>query len=256
MKRPKFAPFLALILLFAAVPSRAAEPAAADDDLASDLPTFLEKYCAANGGRENLLSIRSLRMEATLTMVNGTKGGMIYISQLPGYMRSVWSGPRGETVRRGFNGVISWELRTRPDGSEVGSIGTSVPGPVFDWVLANPAAVGAELEFLPVERSDRSEAYHVRARYADGRLKDYYLNTVTLAESKVVETAIDGTVRTVVIDKSMKRNGIWFPQVQREMDASGAEVLSIEVSDVQLNIGLLPVFFDPPKKLLDPVPGR
>lgn len=256
MKPTKFAPLLALVLLFVAAPLRAADTAADTDDLARDLPSFLDRYFAANGGKDNLLSIRSLRVEASLAFASGAKGELVYISQLPGYIRSVWTGPRGEVVRHGYNGVVAWELRTRADGTETGRVGTSVPGPMFDWVIANPSAAGATLEFLPVERQDRLERYHIRATYANGRVKDYFLDTTTLAEVKVVDRETSGAVRTILIDKSIKRNGIWFPQTQREVDDSGASVLSIEVSDVQLNLGLLPVFFDPPKKLMDSIPGR
>jgi hypothetical protein len=53
------------------------------------------------------------------------------------------------------------------------------PLDVFEWVLANPQASGAVLEMLPLERDGRNECYRVRATYASGMVKDYWLVTAS-----------------------------------------------------------------------------
>jgi hypothetical protein len=218
--------------------------------LVTTIEKFRERYFVANGGREKLLSIRSMRVEALLTRADGVQGKIIYIKESPALVRSIWYGPRGIVLRRGSNGVKSWEMLTTADGTQKGRITTDMPSDVFEWVIANPEGCGATLELLPVERSERAEYYHVRAKFADGRQKDYFLDTTSFGEARVVDTAADGTEKTYLVDKPVKFDGIWFPGVQMELASDGKELNRIEIVDVQMNVGLLPCFFDPPEEIL------
>jgi hypothetical protein len=230
--------------------------ASGDQSLATTLDAFLERYYAANGGKDKLLSVRSMRIETNLFLKDGQAGKLIYVSEQPNLVRSVWYGPRGTVLRRGYNGAQSWEMTTMPDGSEKGHIGTDAPGAFFEWVIANPEACGAKLEFLPMERSERMEYYRVKAVYLDGTMKDYWLDAASLCDVKVVKTHPDGTTSTFIVEKPVKYDGIWFPGVQRELDSKGVEVNRIELLDVQMNIGLLSCLFDPPEELLKAVEAQ
>ena len=250
----RFIRFSALVLsltLLGSTPCYPDEAADAPDsgEIAKTLKDFRERYFVANNGKDKMLSVRSMRVEAELTRPDGDGGKMVFIKQKPNYVRSVWYAPRGMTVRKGYNGKESWELVTAPNGSEKGRILPEVPPDVFEWVIADPEACGAKLEMLPVERSERSELYHIRATFNDGRVKNYYLDTTSFCESKVVETETDGTVKTFVVESPIKYNGIWFPGVQIQYDASGKEVARVKIDDVKMNVGIFPCFFDPPESL-------
>ena len=248
--RSLFAPLLFSLTMVVPCALQAEDAVVADSStLAVTLDSFLERYFKANGGKDKILLMRSIRAEAALTLADGRKGNLVYVYQQPGYMRSVWFGPAGVTLRRGNNGKQSWELVSMPDGTIKGRMTNDMPGQMFEWTIANPESCGATLEFLPVERAERAEYYRIKAKYADGRIKNYWLDTATLAEVKVEETLADGKVKTFLIDKSIRYDGIWFPALQRELDQDGRELNRIELLDVQMNIGLLPCFFDPPEDL-------
>jgi hypothetical protein len=219
------------------------------DEPARTLDDFRDRYFVANNGKDKMLSVQSMRVEAVLSRPGEEGGKIIYIKQKPNYVRSVWYGPKGVVLRHGYNGVVAWEMVTFPDGTEKGRISNEVPGDVFEWVIASPESCGATLELLPLERLERSENYHVRATFASGVVKDYYIDTMTFCETKVIEKSKDGTVKTYVVETPQKFDGIWFPGVQIEYDQSGKEIARVEVKDVQMNIGLLPCFFDCPKAL-------
>ena len=220
-------------------------------ELATTLDVFRDRYFTANGGKDKMLSVHSMRVEAVLTRADGVSGKIVYIKEQPSYMRSIWYGPRGMVLRRGSNGTKSCEMVTLANGQEKGRIADDMPADVFEWVIANPDSCGAKLEMLPVERSERSECYHIAAHFANGKVKDYFVDTTTFSEVRVVETATDGKKKTFLVQAPVKFDGIWFPGTQIELNADGTESNRIEIKDVQLNIGLLPCFFDPPEELLD-----
>jgi hypothetical protein len=243
-----------LLLCFAARPLPAQDAPAETRALAVTQDDLLNRYCEANGGREHLKNVRSLRIEAVMTMRDGGTGKLIYIKEQPFYMRSIWYGPNGTVVRKGYNGQHSWELFQNFDGRERFSYLPGRPQDVFEWVLVDPEACGATLEMLPLERVGRDECYRVRASYADGTIRDFWLDTTTLCEVRVEATSPDGRVSTFLVEKPAKYDGIWFPGVQREIMPDGSFGTAIEITDVQMNIGLLPCFFDPPQRWLNQKP--
>jgi len=253
MKRPLSLVFTsALLCLMSLCPLVAQDVPAETRALASTLDDVIERYCEASGGREHIKAVRSLRIETVLTMADGSSGKLVYIKKQPYYMRSIWYGPRGIVVRKGFNGKRAWELFQGPDGRERLSYLDGRLSEIFEWVLADPEACGATLTMLPVERVGREECYRVRATYADGNVRDFWLDTASLCEVRVTETRKNGATTTFLIEKPLKYDGIWFPGVQREIMPDGSTGNTIEILDVQMNIGLLPCFFDPPEGLLGP----
>lgn len=63
--------------------------------LAVNLSTFLDQYYKANGGREHLLSVRSLYVNTTLNLGDGVSGNLVYVQAQPNRIRSTFYGPRG-----------------------------------------------------------------------------------------------------------------------------------------------------------------
>jgi hypothetical protein len=217
--------------------------------LATTLDDLLARYYEANGGREHMLAIRSLRVDASLTMSDGSSGSLVYIKSQPNLVRSTWRSDRGMEIRRGNNGSQGWESVTMPDGRTRMRLGGGVPPDMFEWVLCSPESCGAVLEMLPTVRDGRQEYYRVMARFADGTTKEYWLDSLALNETRVVCTDSDGAQKIYLVPRSVKYDGIWFPAVQREIAADGSTVGEVVLNDVQMNIGLLPIFFDPPEEL-------
>ncbi len=248
MNRP-----LSLLLLLSALFAAVCAPLAAQDAapaLARNLGELLDRYCEANGGRERINNVRSLRVEATLTLPSGASGKMVFIKQSPNFVRSVWYGPRNLVVRKGYNGVEAWEHVSEPGGRDRYGYVDKPPLDVFEWVLANPQASGAVLEMLPVERDGRSECYRVRASYASGMVKDYWLDTASYRELRVEERQPGKPPVCHVIEEHQKFDGIWFPLFQRELLPDGSYGQQLRIDDVQMNIGLVHCFFDPPQEML------
>ncbi|MBN1403418.1 MAG: hypothetical protein JW942_02980 [Opitutales bacterium] len=244
--------FLLASSLFLPMSAQAQDVAAREQSLARNLDELLERYCAANGGRETINSVRSLRVEAVLSTADGQSGTMIFIKQKPNFIRTSWHSNNGVIISKGFNGTQAWEHVSFPNGDERYSFISKVPRDVFEWVLADPEGCGATLEMLPIERDGSRELYHVRASFAaTGFVCDYWLDAVSLCEVRVRERDADGTETESIVEKPFRQDGIWFPGVQREVLPDGSSGNVVEVKDVQMNIGLLHCFFDPPKELVD-----
>jgi hypothetical protein len=220
---------------------------------AASMEAFTARYLEANSGLDKLNKVGSLRIEAVRTMAGGERGEFIYQNRFPNLERSVWSGPNHFVLRRGENGKCVWAYTRASDGRTTLDLAAKPQMRLFDWTVIDPAHCGAALKFLPRELLNGVDCYRIRAVFQDGSSRDYWFEVKTLRPAKVLETASDGSVRYFVIDKSNKYDGIWFPQVMREVNASGADLERVEVSDVQLRLAILPDFAEPPSNL--PVSG-
>jgi hypothetical protein len=210
------------------------------------LAVFVDKYLAANGGVDKLQNIHSMRIEAVRTVKDGSCGNLVYLSRFPNLERSVWHGPRNFEFKRGFDGKRSWSYSCTFDGKAALNMSSARQPALFDWTILDPNRCGASLELLPSETVGSVPCYRVKATFASGAVRDFWFETATLRLVKTVDTAVGGGQRFFVIDRSIKVDGVWYPQVMREVDSNGVELERIVFMDVQTNIALLPSFAEPP----------
>lgn len=207
---------------------------------------FSERYLAANGGVDNLKSLHSMRVVGEMTWGDGAPGEFVYLNRYPFYERGLWKGQGKVTKRWGYDGTSRWDYVCDYRGRGTLKKTAARQMPLFDWTLYDPAACGASLESLPDESVDGARFLRVRALFTGGYVRDYWFEQEGLRLARFVDTDVSGAKRIFMIDQSTKFNGIWFPQVMREVDANGASIVSVVVKDVSLNLGLLPDFASPP----------
>lgn len=215
----------------------------ADDGAAAGLKSgFYDKFMSANGGAEKIRAVRSMRFVCVRTLANGDSGSYIYLNRFPVYERSVWRGPKNFLLRSGCDGKVRWSYSCTFDGKGVLDMAAMRQMPLFDWTVLDPAACGASFEALAPEIAGGVSYACARASYKDGLVREYWFEADSMRPAKCVDTDASGVKRYFVIDKSRKVDGIWFPQVMSEVDAKGALLERVEVTEVQTNIGLLPDF--------------
>jgi hypothetical protein len=207
---------------------------------------FVTRYLAANGGAEALKSLCSMRMTGEMSWADGSSGELVYLNRYPFYERGVWKGQGKVAKRWGYDGAVSWDYTCDYLGRGTLHMSAARQMPIFDWTVYDAAACGASLEVLPDENADGAQFLRARAVFATGRVRDYWFEANGMRLARIVDTDGNGAKRFFVIDKSTRFNGIWFPQVMREVSAEGTLLVSVVIHDVFTNPGLLPDFATPP----------
>ncbi|MDX2109379.1 MAG: hypothetical protein SFY80_03970 [Verrucomicrobiota bacterium] len=219
---------------------------------------LVDAYIEANGGKDHIKTISSVRMIGKVTEDNEqSKGAITYdvvlIKKRPSLRRMIlrW---QGRAIHIGYNGETAWRRIVGENAAETTIItgkdaeqfaaDSQFDGPLVHWQERS-----IKLELLGLDMIGRSECYVLRTTETNGTVTDTYIDTRTFTELKVVnERSVDGKVEKIetLMSGYRKYDSIWLAmRIQRSVNGKISSDMVVE--SVDINFGVFNDYFDPPK---------
>ncbi len=212
------------------------------------LEDLLQRYYAANGGLDNILSIRSLRAEGEIRRSSGEEGSLILLKKRPNRQLTSIRMKDDRVIIRGNDGETSWVALEQPGLPTYVETVAEAGDTRFDSFLVTPDEDGLSLRLLEPTREGRDLLYPVEVLSNDGRITIVYLEARTMREVRRVEKwEQDGEVRERVVDLSQhsKVNNVWF--AKRQVSRLGNDETIVEFQTITLNPGIFDDAFNAPR---------
>ena len=217
----------------------------------------LEAYYVANGGWENIESVTSVRIHATL--FDGQQSlEMVEVKKRPQQRRVLLrsTDPAEDwALHSGFDGETVWRMREAHDEREVVTLDGMereifITRSAFHGRLVDPESQGYSVEFLGMEPLGRLDCYVLALRDRHGATAHYYLDMRTFRNVRIIdfpqhENASPDKPQVVELSEHRRTHGIWIPhRVERFSDEN---LLSrVLIRSVEMNIGVFDAFFRKP----------
>lgn len=185
---------------------------------AQTVDEIVEKYITALGGKEKLTSLKTVKMEGTMTVqgydltITTTKSHMIGVRTDIEVM-----GTSNYQVANATKGSTFFPVRgqTEPEEMDPDMLKSSQNQMDLQGALCNYKDKGTTVELLGKETVDGSEAYKLKVSYKNGVVSTYYIDSKT---SRIVKTEgklkINGEEQNIVTtysDYKQNADGYWFP---------------------------------------------
>jgi hypothetical protein len=222
---------------------------------AQSVEELVQKNIQARGGRERLLSLRSLHFEGRL--LSGSEGNLemkqqVYVES-PNHYRSEYT-LQGMTAVSAFDGEQGWRIspfggrkdpeKMSPEESKSMQWATDLSGPLVDY-----AAKGHKLEYLGREDVDGSDTYVLRLTRASGDSETFYLDPDTFLEIRVArKTLTRGVEREVETDLGNYAlvEGCYLPFSLESGSRGGARTSRVSWDRIEANVPMKSELFQFP----------
>lgn len=222
------------------------------------LDAIVEAYLRANGGRESIEAIQSVRITGRIeeyTAEGVTRSELVVLKKRPDYRRILLK-RGGDIIHLGYDGTAAWRAVERPGvGFRLLEMGaeearTFARDSEFDGALLRLEEAGIKADLLGLERVGDHACHRLRLTYPDGEVAVLYVDREEFKEIQVVRP-VEGEEPGIAryLDHE-KRNGVWFPkQVERYKGDKLEATTTIETID--LNVGVLSSYFDAPQAVTE-----
>lgn len=213
------------------------------------LDSILMRYYAKGmGGTEIWDNILSMRVSGQLTLKSGRYDFHV-TRKKPHYLKIVIrDGPR--QVIKGYDGSVAWQSGSQvSDAMELPEADARefILGAHFGSYLLYPYAPGKQIEYLDTVPVDGVLCQQVRVTLDTGFQVDYFIDTLSCLELKVVTTDLQtGQISATTYEDYTHEFGV---PVARKVVSSvdGQWWSTFELDDVKLNSGVMPWMFQMPK---------
>lgn len=178
---------------------------------------IINNYVDAMGGKEKLSTLKTVKMEGTMS-VQGTD---ITITTTKSQMIGVRSdievmGTSNYTVANATKGSAFWPVRGKdapedmePDQYKSAQIQMDVQGALFNY-----KDKGTAVELVGKEKVDGAEAYNLKVTFKNGMVSNYFIDTKTnrlvKATGKLTLGGQEIDAATTFADYKQNADGYWF----------------------------------------------
>lgn len=224
--------------------------ALADDQ---NVDYVLERYVEAMGGRASLENIKSVRLSGAISYPSGLKHNITVLKKKPDLVRVALD---TGTIRfiQAYDGKVAWFSRQagknafydRMRGQLADNFIREAP---LENVLINPRDTGVELSLGEDVEIARIPCYQVIAEFPDSSKIIHYIEKDTFLERRIFEYNEKGELVADLIPSNFEIiQGVLFAlQIIR---MNGNEIVStLQLDDVEANVGILDTPFSPPVDL-------
>ncbi len=184
---------------------------------AQNVDEIIDKYFAALGGKEKMATLKTIKMEGTMS----AQGAEITITNTRSHGIGIRTdievmGSSNYQVANTTKGSVFWPVRgmTEPEAMESEQFKSSQNQMDLQGALYNYKEKGTIVELIGKETIDKAEAYHLKIAFKNGLLTNYFIDSQT---SRLVKTTsrqnMNGEeidVETTYSDFKQNADGYWF----------------------------------------------
>lgn len=212
----------------------------------------LQAYLDANGGKELVDNIRSVRLTGKITE-DGATYDIVLVKKRPN-LRKLIMLYQGSRITLGYDGQTAWRevvgrggrLFAILEGDEKRAFveDSSFDGPLVDWQQK-----GNSVKLLRTEEMGRTDAYVIEITEPSGKQSEVWIEAQTMQEIKTRTFRANSEGGVTKIETLMsdyrKFDGIWMAlTVERFVDDKSVSLMKI--ADLNINFGVFNDYFAPP----------
>jgi len=184
---------------------------------AQTVDEVVDKYIAALGGKEKLMSLKTVKMEGSMS----TQGVELTITNTRSHMIGTRldievMGTQNYQVANTTKGSSFWPVRgmDAPEEMSAEQFKSAMNQLDLQGALCNYKEKGTTIELLGKETAEGSEVYKLKITYKNGIISNYFIDTKT---SRLLKTSgmvnvngQDMEVVTTYSDYKQNADGYWF----------------------------------------------
>lgn len=217
-----------------------------------DLESILSRYIEANGGREAIDAILSLRL-AGKVFEDGQVLDLVVVKKRPN-LKLLILRREGSRITLGYDGESTWRMLETGGRRQVSRVPSADAEDFesdvrFDGPLVDPLENGYEVTMQGIEFVDRLECFRLRLAKPGRPTMDLFVETRQLRELKAILWDGDpdeGKVLSTTRYSDHRRVGrIWVAHEVLRSAGSGVESRLV-VDSVSLNVGMVDTLFSMP----------
>ena len=218
-----------------------------------ELAGILEKYVDAMGGRVALQKISSVRLSGTVTDENGQSRRITVLKKKPDLVRIVIdTGPL--RIIQGYDGKTAWFGREAGrnafyDRLPAHQAETFIREAPLENDLVNFRDTDAVYELGEDTLVGQTLCYRIVVRFPDQSKVEHFIEKETFLEKKIIEYNAKGEKLAEIVPEDFKvfDDVTFSTKVLRMRD--GVVISTMELDEVETNVGLLNEPFSPPVPL-------
>lgn len=210
----------------------------------------------SKGGEVKIKATNSVRMTGSVVArdVNGREitGSLTMVAKRPNLMRRDAT-VNGQRITNAFDGTSLWmAIGTTPPQELPGTQGAYARQDAeFDSVFVDYKEKGFVIELVGKEKLDGTDVYHLKVARKDGPPRDFFLDTGTGLEKKIVVSvpSPDGSTMTSVTEFSDYRtvDGCLVPFVLKQRQ-NGTVISTTTLDKIEFNVPVEDSYFKMPAK--------
>lgn len=223
-----------------------------------ELPTLRElyqSYIAANGGLNNLRSVNSVQIFATVTEVSGETLDMKSLVKRPAKVRNSMEFPN-YTVDQAYNGKEGW-MRVRPKNGEAQFL--ELESEALQSLIQSAsiegafARVGTREDWVKVAAFESVKGKPAVRLEIDAKADCMY-DTIWLSLDHFLELKLQRTfstaegekIETSYFSEFEQRDGLWL-SFATELYTDGVLSRTVKAREIRINPGVFDSWFDKPE---------
>jgi hypothetical protein len=185
---------------------------------AQSVDEIVDKYIAALGGKENMLSLKTIKMEGTMS----TQGVDLTLTNTRSHGIGIRldievMGSSNYQVANTTKGSAFWPVRgmSAPEDMDADQFKSAQIQMDIQGALCNYKEKGTTVELVGKETIDGSEAHNLKLTFKNGIVTNYFIDSKTYRLVKSLgKQSFNGTemeVATSYDDFKQNADGFWFP---------------------------------------------
>ena len=214
----------------------------------------IDRYVVAMGGRGSLEKITSVRLSGMIHYPDESRHSITVLKKKPDRIRlSINTGTLRFT--QAYDGEVAWSsthfkgnsVNRRMGRAEAKRFVREAP---LENALIDPLAFGAAVTRGPDVILAGKPGYQIIAVYPDGSRSVFHIEKETFFERRIIEYDSTGVFLSEVIPSRFEKfSGVVFALQIIRRDASGNNLSTLVIDEVETNLGLLNSAFEPPASL-------
>lgn len=224
----------------------------ANPRLLSTVEEVLQAYVEANGGKEVIANIKSVRLAGRITE-GDISYDIVLVKKRPN-LRKLIMLYQGNKIMLGYDGKTAWREVSGHGAAELFILEgddksafieeSSFDGPLIDW-----QGRGTKIKLLRTEEMGRTDAYVLEMIDANGKQTELWLEARTMQEIKMIVNRTEPAGSVTKIETHMsdykKIDQIWMA-LTIERFVNGERASLMKITDVNVNFGVFNDYFAPP----------
>lgn len=194
---------------------------------AQSVDDIAAKYMDALGGKDKLMSLKTVKMEGSMNVQGADLTITAVKSHLIGSRLDIEvMGTSNYQVVNTTKGSSFWPIRgkTAPEDMDEAQFKSSYNQLDLQGPLVNYKDKGTQVEYVGTEKVDGADAYKLKITYKNGIVTNYFIDTKTnrllKTSGKVSVNGEEMEVETAYSDYRQNADGYWFPYTVTTMQGT------------------------------------
>ena len=190
---------------------------------------IVDKYITALGGKEKMLSLKTLKITGTNLNAQGNKVDVVQTHKHMVALRidRDRSGTKSFTIATGKKGWVTGFGETIPRDMDDDQLKTAQARLDIQGALINYKEKGTKIELAGSETTEGIDCFNLKVTYESGVVMNFYIDSKTYRISKI--SRVDNF--TLFLNYKQNEDGYWFAYTNKQ--SNGAE---LTISTIETNI--------------------